>query len=138
MTDIAESVLTGPYSERVRTLFQDPRHAGDVVDGPGQRIVGTASESAVGAQIVLIGKVTEGILTAMRFRVFGCPHLIAAAELTCERFEGEPVQKLQDFSVSDLMETLGVPVAKTGRILRLEDAVRALLLQMDVTATNKD
>jgi len=138
MTDMAESVLTGPYSERVRNLFQDPQHAGDIVVGPGQRMVGTASESTAGAQIVLIGSVTEGILTVMRFRVFGCPHLIAAAELTCERFEGAPVQKLQDFSVSDLMETLGVPVEKTGLILRLEDAVRALLSQMDGTATNRD
>lgn len=138
MTDITESVLLGPYNEHVRALFQDPRHAGDAAHGEGQRYEAQTSESAAGAQVLLTAIVIEGVLAALHFRVFGCPHLIAAAELTCERFEGKTVNKLQEFSVSGLMETLGVPVGKTGRILLLEDAVRALLSQMRGTAANGD
>lgn len=136
MTGVTESVLLGPYNEQVRALFQDTRHAADAAAGKGQRYEAQANEAAAGAQILLIAIVTEDALAALRFRVFGCPHLIAAAELICERFEGETVNRLQDFNVSDLMETLGVPIEKTGRILLLEDAVRALLAQMDGTATN--
>jgi len=138
MTGVTESVLLGPYNAQVRALFQDAGHVADAAAGKGRRYKAQASESAAGAQVVLMAIVSEGILAALRFRVFGCPHLIAAAELTCERFEGEMVNRLQDFSVSDLMETLGVPVEKTGRILLLEDAVRALLAQMDGTAMNGD
>ena len=65
-------------------------------------------------------------LRAIRYAVFGCPHLIAAAELVCERFEGQPVEVLADFDPRELIDTLAVPVEKTGRILLLEDAVRAL------------
>ena len=138
MTGVTESVLLGPYNDQVRALFQDPRHAADAATGKGRRHEARASESAAGAQVLLIGIVSEGAIAALRFRAFGCPHLIAAAEMTCERFEGEMVNRLRDFNVSDLMERLGVPVEKTGRILLLEDAVRALLSQMGGSATNGD
>jgi len=138
MTSVTEPVLLGPYNEQVRGLFQNPRHTGDAAAGNGRRYEARASESTAGAQILLIAGVTEGILAALRFRVFGCPHLIAAAEATCERFEGGAVNKLQEFNVSDLMETLGVPVEKMGRILLLEDAIQALLSQVDGKAINRN
>ena len=135
MTVGVDSMRLGPYNAAVRAAFRDPRHAAAALAGSGQRFESRASESLSGAQIVLIAVVDDGVLGAFRFRVFGCPHLIAAAEACCERFEGGPVKELQNFAVSDLMETLGVPVEKTGRILLLEDAVRLLLRQIDGSAT---
>jgi len=67
-----------------------------------------------------------GVLEAMRFRAWGCPHVIAAAEAACATLEGRPVAELLEFPISGLMENLAVPVEKTGRILVLEEALRSL------------
>jgi hypothetical protein len=63
----------------------------------------------------------------VRFRVFGCPHLVAAAEEWCRHTEGRPVSANDAPAVAALMTLLDVPTEKTGRILVLEDAWRALL-----------
>ena len=89
-----------PYSARVREYFAEPAHAGD----------------ARGGVAVLV----------MRFRARACPHVIAAAEAACAGLEGRPVADLIEFSAHDLMDNLSIPVEKTGRILVLEDAIRAL------------
>jgi len=125
-----------PYNARVRTAFRDLRYAVDAPSGPGEEYTAGCAESSAGARIELRVRVAKTKLVALRFRVFGCPHLIAAAELCCERFEGSGVEMLQNFSVSDVMATLGVPVEKTGRILLLEDAVRSLSAQIDAASGN--
>ena len=51
---------------------------------------------------------------------------IAAAEAACAELEGRDAVQLLEFSASGLMQSLSVPVEKTGRILVLEDAVRSL------------
>ena len=111
---------TDPYSARVRQLFESPQHAG-ALDG--------ASSAAVddqGIRISLFASTAQGKVSALRFLAWGCPHVIAAAEEFCAGFEGKPVSALLEFSASDLMQSLSVPVQKSGRILVLEDAVRAL------------
>jgi len=62
----------------------------------------------------------------MRYRVYGCPHVIAALEYCCERFEGGAVATLAEFNVADLRAALDVPVEKTGRMLLIEDVIRSI------------
>ena len=69
----------------------------------------------------------------MRFRVYGCPHLIAAAEALCNEREGGAVAGLSAFVLEEFMSRLAVPVEKTGRILLLEDALLALWAQYSGT-----
>ena len=109
-----------PYSARVRALFADPAHAGRL---DGGRTVTAAGQDV---RLELSGAATGDRLNALRFRAWGCPHVIAAAEAACAGLEGATVAELLEFSVVDLMENLAVPVEKTGRILVLEDAVRSL------------
>ncbi|MBT8100469.1 MAG: hypothetical protein KJO82_11995, partial [Gammaproteobacteria bacterium] len=68
----------------------------------------------------------DGQIEALRFMAWGCPHLIAACEAFCSAYEGRGVADLGGFSGAGLMQSLAVPVEKTGRILVLEDAVRSL------------
>ena len=109
-----------PYSARVRELFAAPTNAGRIADAPLVRV------EAQGVRIVLSAVTEDGVLKSMRFEAWGCPHVIAAAQESCTRAEGNPAAELLDFSVADLMQSLSVPVEKTGRILVIEDAVRAL------------
>lgn len=111
---------TDPYSTEVRALFDDPAHAG-VIDGGY-----SASVDDQGVRIELSAGIEDGALVALRFRAWGCPHVIAAAEAFCRDFEGREAATLLEFSSSGLMQSLTVPVEKSGRILVLEDAVRSL------------
>ena len=113
-------MTTDPYSADVRRLFAEPRHAGDLEDAVS---VYAADQ---GVRVSLQARFAAGALAALRFRAWGCPHLIAAAEAFCENYEGRPLSDLEGFSALEIMQTLSVPVEKTGRILVLEDAVRSL------------
>lgn len=109
-----------PYNDRVRGLFEAPAHAGDL---DGGTTVFLADHSM---RIALSARLSQGNIGALRFRAWGCPHFIAAAEVFCADYEGRPAADLAGFSASEVMQTLSVPVEKTGRILVLEDAVRSL------------
>ena len=85
-----------------------------------------AAEAENGARLVLAAGVADEIVVEMRYRVWGCPHLIAAAETLCKEREQAAVAGLSVFALAELMEILAIPVEKTGRILLLEDALNSL------------
>ncbi len=119
-----------PYNRCTRQYFEEPVHAGDLQDEYTVSAVAEAQESAAGARIQLAVGVQEGTLKECRFRVFGCPHLIAAGEWLCDHYEGKTLPELLQFRAADCMVLLAVPVEKTGRILLLEDAIRSLASQL--------
>ena len=110
-----------PYSERVRALFARPDHAGDL-EKPSARV----QIDDQGVRIALAAQCDGDIVQYLRFRAWGCPHLLAAAEAVCRSYEGQALPALQAFSATEIMQTLSVPREKLGRILILEDAVRSL------------
>jgi NifU-like protein involved in Fe-S cluster formation len=105
----------------VRELFAGPDHAGDL-----EKADLRVQIEEQGVRIGLAADIDGDIISGLRFRAWGCPHLIAAAEAFCREFEGRPVSALQAFSAAEIMQTLPVPREKLGRILVLEDAVRSL------------
>lgn len=109
-----------PYSPLVRELFSSTPHAGDLPAGT------TVSVAAQGVTVQLAASVRDDIITALRWRAWGCPHLLAASEAFCAEYEGHAALRLLEFSAGDLINKLAVPLTKTGRILVLEDAVRSL------------
>ena len=109
-----------PYSSRVRALFADPAHAGSLDAAPRACI----SEQGLRVEFAAISR--AGRLERLRFRACGCPHVIAAAESVCAELEGQPLAALDAYTTAGLMQSLPVPVEKRGRILVVEDAVRAL------------
>lgn len=109
-----------PYSELVRALFASPEHAGTV--STPHRVHIDDHGICVELSATLAGNAIE----SLRFRARGCPHVIAAAEWICAQLEGTTIAGMQSFEIAELMQSLAVPIEKTGRILVLEDAVRAL------------
>lgn len=109
-----------PYSQAVRALFAAPAHVG----------VAKAGESAFvedqGMRLQLSARASDGNIEEMRFKAWGCPHLVAATEWLCGHLEGRPIGALEEFPHAPIMENLAIPMEKTGRILVLEDAVRSL------------
>lgn len=118
-----------PYNKTVREYFSHTAHAGDLSRDYAQVRDSAVAESVQGAKIALTVGIEGAIVIEMRFRVWGCPHLIAAAEWLCERQESKPAAALADFPLAEIMRQLSVPVEKTGRILLLEDALKLLVAQ---------
>jgi NifU-like protein involved in Fe-S cluster formation len=118
----------GDYSERVRALFGALQHAGDA-GGPRVDI------KRGGLQVQLSAALDGKRIRDLRFRAFACPHLLAALEDFCDEFEGRPAADLRQYEVSATLEKLAIPVAKTGRILLLEDAILALHDKIMASAT---
>ena len=113
-------MTSDPYSTVVRQLFAELGHAGDL-EGADQ-----VHMDQQGVRISLAAAHEEGILRSLRFRAWGCPHLLAACEWVCAEYEGRPGSDLLDFQAGEIMGNLSIPMEKTGRILVLEDAVRSL------------
>ena len=111
---------TSPYSAKVRKLFAAPAHAGKLENGTVESLAGQDVRVRFSARAV------DGSVEAVRFGAWGCPHVIAAAEMICRQLEGGPVTDLEKFTAARIMEDLAIPTEKTGRILVLEDAVRSL------------
>lgn len=108
-----------PYNELLLDCFNSPRHAGG---GGRAQFSGLARESATGPRVRIACGIDNGKLQNLRFRAWGCPHFLAAAELLCRQLEGLPVTAIDGVDVMKLGKQLAVPVEKTGRILTLEDA----------------
>lgn len=109
-----------PYTAIVRRLFSNPGHAG-IVDGGVEACVDDQ-----GVRIRLSMACDGGTIGKMRFQAWGCPHVLAACEAVCSDFEGRASDDLGRFAVAELMQSLCIPVEKTGRILVIEDAMRLL------------
>jgi NifU-like protein involved in Fe-S cluster formation len=104
----------------VRELFAAPAHVGPLANAAGVLV------EDQGIRIAFSAEVADGRIDTLRFQAWGCPHVIAAAEVFCAKYEGKTASDLLEFSASGLMQSLSVPVEKTGRILVIEDAVRSL------------
>ncbi len=118
--------MSNPYSELVRGYFANPVHAGRLPEKYNNGVVGEAAESESGTRVVLSAVVDDETILLLRYQVFGCPHLIAAAEAFCDEAEGKTVTALTELDVPSLMNRLAIPVEKTGRVFILEDAAKAL------------
>ncbi|HEY4366746.1 MAG TPA: iron-sulfur cluster assembly scaffold protein [Steroidobacteraceae bacterium] len=113
------------YSDLVVDHFENPRHAGrfaaasDVIEGQG----GTPER---GAAFSLTARVMGEVIQSVRFEVYGCPHCVAAGSWLSERLVGCTSTDLERWSWREVADVLQVPLEKRGKLLMLEDAVRAM------------
>jgi len=114
-----------PYSRLVIEHFERPRNQGHWPAADAV-IVGSAGSVARGAQFTLSARVVDGVIQAARFQAYGCPHVIASGSWLSERLSGCSLRDVRQWSWREAAGVLQVPTEKHGRLLILEDAVRAL------------
>ncbi|MEQ1581516.1 MAG: iron-sulfur cluster assembly scaffold protein [Steroidobacteraceae bacterium] len=112
------------YSDLVVEHFHHPRNAGGLPAGSDIRRSRAGNRTA-GAEVSFSVRIEDDAVAEVRFQAFGCPHFLAAASLATERLKGLPVAALVDWTAREIGQELAVPVEKRGRLLILEDAVRA-------------
>ena len=71
----------------------------------------------------------DDIVKDARFQAFGCPHTLDVAAWVCEELKGRSRAALPPGTPADWAASRSVPVEKLGRLLVIEDALRACLLQ---------
>ncbi|HEX7116830.1 MAG TPA: iron-sulfur cluster assembly scaffold protein [Steroidobacter sp.] len=118
--------MTDPqYHPLVVEHFAHPRNAGRLEPGPDV-VEGAAGRPEDGVRFVLTARIERERVADVRVEVYGCPHCIAAASWLSERLTGASQADLQAWSWREVAQSLEVPAFKRGRLLILEDAVRAL------------
>jgi cysteine desulfurase len=71
--------------------------------------------------------VADDIVKDARFKAFGCPHTLDTAAWLCRELRGRRRAALIPGTPAAWAATRGVPVEKLGRLLVVEDALRACL-----------
>jgi cysteine desulfurase len=71
--------------------------------------------------------VDDDVVKDARVQAYGCPHTLAVAEWLVGELPGRSRKDLLPGAPTEWAKTLGVPVEKLGRLLVVEDAVRACL-----------
>ncbi len=111
------------YGAEVRRRAREAPGAGELPAGPDV-VTGRAGNAEQGALVNLQFRIADGEVVEGRFRAFGCPHFIAAASWLTDRFRGSGRPDLEAWDWREAADSLGVPPAKFGRLLTLQDAVR--------------
>jgi cysteine desulfurase len=130
--EVAAAVATvGAQVRRLRALspaaepeFGARRNAssgGVLVSGEGG-----GPEQAAWVRLEL--QVAGDIVKDARFRALGCPHTLDVAAWLCGRLPGRKRSELVPGTPEEWATARAVPVEKLGRLLLLEDALRACLL----------
>ena len=118
------------YSAIVRTLFRDLEGAGDLAAGGGKVVSGEAAALDRGAWVRFAARIEDERFADCRFRAFGCPHTLAAASLVAGRLRGVPLTAAASIGAAGIAQELDAPAEKMGRLLVVEDALRALLADL--------
>jgi NifU-like N terminal domain len=124
-----------PLEPRIRALFSALDHAGEPdgsTAGNGHVVRGEAGQEALGTRVRFALRLLEGRMVEVRYRAYGCPHTLAACEWLARQLEGRPVtggapEALGVGSPLEWSKRLGLPPAKLGRLLVIEDALRAAI-----------
>lgn len=118
------------YSDAVRALFRELPGAGDVSAGGGAVGSGEAAALDRGAWVRFTARIGGGRFTEFRFRAFGCPHTLAAAAWVASRLADATLAAATALDAAAVARELDVPAQKMGRLLVVEDALRALLADL--------
>ena len=107
-----------------------PEHEGRWAHAPaGERLVtgeagGPGRDTWVRFQLLTGGDTVKDA----RFQVFGCPHTMDVVAWLCGQLRGRERDALLPGTPAEWAAARGVPVEKLGRLLTVEDALRACLL----------
>ena len=113
------------YSAELRQRFTALDRARDNSQGAGELLVGAAEDRSLAVWVRFEVQVQHRQIGRVRYRAFGCPHTLAAAEWLAETLEGKPLDALLTVDWQALARAIGLPREKFGKLLRMEDALKA-------------
>ncbi len=116
------------FSPAVLAHFRRPLHAGVLPGGGG--LVGTGRAGTVKSGVMVQVQLrvgADGHIDDVAWLAYGCPATLAACSWTAERICGKPLQEVLAVGASDMVHALELAPVHRGRVLVVEDALRAAL-----------
>jgi len=115
-------------SAAARKHFEHPRHVGALDPAAPDVAAALVGEPASGAILQLHLRVdAAGLITAARFKAYGCAWTVACGSLLAEWLEGRTLAEAARFRHHLLVETLAVPPEKLHCAVLAETALKAAL-----------
>jgi len=123
------------YPARVLEHFRQPRNTGRLRPGPGivQSCAGTRAQ---GVEVRLGIRFEAARAVEARFEAYGCPWTIAAMSLLTGMIVGRTVDELAGLGWRDVAAGLEVPPERHGRMLIVEDVLKACIRLAEADATS--
>jgi NifU-like N terminal domain len=112
------------YNSLVRRLFTDAGQELPIEKAGEASLIGEAGSVSRGTWVRLKLTIQDARVTDARFRVYGCPHTVAATAWLAQQVLGRSARGLLPEGIATLCQPLEVPVEKLGRLLVIEDVVR--------------
>ncbi len=113
------------YSEKVMDHFRNPRNVGKLDDADG---IGEVGNARCGDIMKMYIKVTDGIITDVKFNTFGCGSAIASSSMATELIKGKPISEALSLTNKAVVEALdGLPAHKLHCSVLAEQAIRAAI-----------
>ena len=120
-----QSVITDSLSGLIRRYFRELPGVG-ILTGPADAIVqGEAGSIDDEVWVRFHLQIAEGTVKDARFQAFGCPHTLATAAWVTGQLPGRALSDLVPGTPQAWAQALQVPTEKLGRLLVVEDALRA-------------
>jgi cysteine desulfurase len=88
---------------------------------------GRAGLRSEGTEVLFELEIAGESVKSARFSAYGCPHTLAVVGWLCEVVEGARIEAAIPGTPADWARKFEVPVEKLGRLLIVEDALRAAL-----------
>jgi NifU-like protein involved in Fe-S cluster formation len=127
-----------PLGPQVRGLFAALRHAGEPGAAPAGSTVrvlcGEAGREQRGTRVRFMLHLAGERLLEVRYRAYGCPYTLAACEWLAQQLESGGRDSIG--GAAEWAHKLRIPPARLGRLLVVEDALRAALAAADKTVTD--
>ena len=100
------------YNETVVDHFKNPRNTGEIEDADGVGSIGSPTCSDVMKMYI---KVTDGRLTDVKYKTFGCAAAIACCSIVSELVIGRTLDEAALLTCEEVVEALhGLPDDKMG------------------------
>jgi len=113
------------YSEKVIDHYENPRNVGMIENADG---VGTVGNPACGDVMKLSIRIEDDVITAAKFKTFGCGAAIATSSMLTEMVVGKTVDEALEISNKAVADALdGLPKAKLHCSVLAEDALKAAI-----------
>jgi nitrogen fixation protein NifU and related proteins len=113
------------YSSELLDYFQYPRNAGEIADADAS----VQLENPVCGDILKLSiKVTQGVITDIKFRAKGCVPAMACGSAITELVKGKTLTEARNLDREDLVRTVGgLPQASAHASHLAMDALAAVL-----------
>ncbi|WP_028387597.1 iron-sulfur cluster assembly scaffold protein [Legionella fairfieldensis] len=121
------------YNEIVESCFFRPEHVGSVDLTQPLSVYYRCGEAGRGdiCDFYLLCD-EKGLVLQARFKAYGNPYLIAAAEWLCQHVEGSLLETHPCFDYASLVKELAIPANRYFVALQIEDGYKELVTMMKV------